>query len=155
MIRPIRPEDEPAHREFFVRLHSEDVRYRFFHVVRALPRSELARLTQIDYDREMAFIATAPDKTGRPETLGVVRVVADPDNRQAEFAIIILSDLKGKGLGPRLMEKIVQYCRERGTEEMVMSVMASNRGMLGLAERFKFERLHTEEGVTELRLRLR
>jgi acetyltransferase len=155
LIRPIRPEDEPAHREFFVRLHSEDVRYRFFHVVRALPRSELARLTQIDYDREMAFIATAPDKSGRPETLGVVRVVADPDNRQAEFAIIVLSDLKRKGLGSRLMEKIVQYCRDRGTGEMVMSVMAANRGMLGLAQRFNFERVHTEDGVTEMRLRLR
>lgn len=155
LLRPIRPEDEPAHREFFSRLQAEDVRYRFFHVIRALPRSEMARLTQIDYDREMAFIATARDEgSGRQETLGVVRVVADPDNRQAEFAIVLRSDLKGKGLGSRLMEKIVQYCRERGTGELVMSVMAGNRGMLTLAKRFNFERLHTEDGVTELRLRL-
>jgi acetyltransferase len=154
LFRPIRPEDEPAHREFFSRLKSEDVRYRFFHVVRALAHSELARLTQIDYDREMAFIATADDESGQPETLGVVRVLTDPDNRQAEFAIIVRSDLKGKGLGPRLMEKIVRYCRERGTEELVMSVMAGNRGMRGMAERFNFESVGTEDGVTELRLRL-
>jgi acetyltransferase len=155
LLRPIRPEDEPAHREFFSRLRPEDVRYRFFHVIRVLARSELARLTQIDYDREMAFIATAKDESGQPETLGVVRVVADPDDRQAEFAIIVRSDLKGKGLGPRLMEKIVRYCRERGTRELLMSVMAGNRGMLGLAERFNFERVCTEEGVSEMRLRLR
>ena len=154
LLRPIRPEDEPAHREFFSRLNAEDVRYRFFHVIRELVHSDLARLTQIDYDREMAFIATAKNESDQPETLGVVRVVADPDNRQAEFAIIVRSDLKGKGLGARLMEKIVRYSRERGTGELIMSVMAGNRGMLGLAERFNFERLRTDEGVMELRLRL-
>ncbi len=154
LLRPIRPEDEPAHREFLSRLDEEDVRYRFFHVLQTLPRSELARLTQIDYDREMAFIATADDETGQPETLGVVRVMADPDNRQAEFAIVVRSDLKGKGLGRRLMEKMVRYSRDRGTGALVMSVMADNRGMLGLAERFNFERLSTEDGVSELHLSL-
>ncbi len=154
LLRPIRPEDEPAHREFLSRLDEEDVRYRFFHVLRTLPRSELARLTQIDYDREMAFIATADDETGQPETLGVVRVMADPDNRQAEFAIVVRSDLKGKGLGRQLMEKMVHYSRDRGTGALVMSVMADNRGMLGLAERFNFERRSTEDGVSELHLSL-
>ena len=102
----------------------------------------------------MAFIATASDEAGQPETLGVVRVLADPDDRQAEFAIVVRSDLKGKGLGRSLMEKIVRYSRERGTGELVMSVLAGNRGMLRLADRFGFEHVGTEEGVSELRLRL-
>ncbi len=154
LLRPIRPEDEPDHRAFISRLDEDDVRFRFFHVLRALPRTEMARLTQIDYDREMAFIATAKDEAGQPETLGVVRVLADPDDRQAEFAIVVRSDLKGKGLGRSLMEKIVRYSRERGTGELVMSVLAGNRGMLRLADRFGFEHVGTEEGVNELRLRL-
>ncbi len=154
LLRPIRPEDEPAHSEFLSRLDAEDVRYRFFHALRALPRTEMARLTQIDYDREMAFIATANDEAGRPETLGVVRVLADPDDRRAEFAIVVRSDLKGKGLGRSLMEKMVRYSRERGTGELVMNVLAENRGMLGLADWFNFEHVGTEEGVSELRLRL-
>ena len=154
LLRPIRPEDEPAHREFLARLDPEDLRFRFFRVIRALARSEIARLTQIDYDREMAFIATGKNKSGQPETLGVVRVMADPDNREAEIAIVVRSDLKGKGLGRRLMEKMVRYSRECGTEELVMDVMADNRGMLGLANRFNFERVRTEDGVATLRLRL-
>ena len=98
-LRPIRPEDEPQHRAFVEQLQPEDLRLRFFYARRELPRSELARLTQIDYAREMAFIAVRADADGRDETLGVVRAVADPDNVEAEFAIVVRSDLKGRGLG--------------------------------------------------------
>ncbi len=72
LLRPIRPEDEPVQRVFFSRLSKEDVRFRFFSQIRELPHSEMARLTQIDYDREMAFIGTAPNEHSRPETLGVI-----------------------------------------------------------------------------------
>lgn len=65
----------------------------------------------------MAFIATRKDAHGRPETLDVVRTVADPDNAKAEFAIIIRSDLKGEGVGSLLMDKMIRYCRDRGTGE--------------------------------------
>lgn len=101
-LRPIRPEDEPQHREFFSRLDPEDVRFRFFRVLRTLQKSEFARLTQIDYDREMAFIATRRNAQSQPETVVVVRAIADPDNARAEFAIIVRSDLKGHGLGSPL-----------------------------------------------------
>jgi len=92
-LRPIRPEDEPEHAVFFSRLRPEDIQLRFFGSLSKFHHPVLARFTQIDYDREMAFIATAPDADGKPETLGEVRTIADPDNLVAEYSIIIRSDL--------------------------------------------------------------
>ena len=103
------------HVDFFNALDPDDVRYRVFMRMREIQPSQLARLTQIDYDREMAFVAICERDPGRSETLGVVRAIADPDNVTAEFAIIVRSDLKGKGLGPILVKKVVDYCRSRGT----------------------------------------
>jgi acetyltransferase len=140
LMRPIRPEDEARHYEFLSRLSPEDIRFRFFSSVRNLPHSQMARFTQIDFEREMAFIATAPDERGRPETLGVVRVVTDPDNEKAEFAIIVRSDLKGQGMGAALLDKMIAYCRSRGTRQLVGQVMAQNHRMLGLAESRGFRR---------------
>ncbi len=138
LLRPIRPEDEPSHRAFVESLRPEDLRLRFFSVRRSLPRSELARLVQIDYAREMAFIALAPGADGVPETLGVVRAVADPDNREAEFAVIVRSDLKGRGLGDLLMTKILRYLRGRGTARVVGDVLHENKAMRDLALRHGF-----------------
>ena len=132
-MRPIRPEDEPQHRAFAERLQPEDLRLRFFHVRRELPHSELARLTQIDYSREMAFIAVRSGPDGTPETLGVVRAVADPDNVDAEFAVIVRSDLKGHGLGQLLLARMIGYLRGRGTRRMVGLVMRENATMRELA----------------------
>ncbi|MDX1577383.1 MAG: bifunctional acetate--CoA ligase family protein/GNAT family N-acetyltransferase, partial [Gemmatimonadota bacterium] len=154
-LRPIRPEDEPAHLDLFHHLRREDVRFRFFGEVRRMPHASLARYTQIDYDREMAFIATTGVEPGEGETLGVVRAVADADNDEAEFAIIVRSDRKGVGLGEALLEKMVRYCAERGTGELVGQVMAGNRAMLGLAEKLGFtSRPVAGEPIVEVRLAL-
>jgi acetyltransferase len=153
VVRPIRPEDEPAHRRFLERLDPNDVYFRFFSMVREMPHSQLARLTQIDYEREMAFIAHAPGEEG--ETLGVVRAIADPDNRKAEFAIIVRSDHKGMGLGHALLEKMIRYCRERGMKEVLGQVLPENRAMCALAKELGFrERYDKEAGVVEVRLDL-
>jgi acetyltransferase len=139
-IRPIRPEDAPAHTVFFSKLTPGDVRLRMFVRMRELSPAQLARFTQIDYDREMAFIATRPGPDGVPETLGVARAVADPDNRQAEFAVTIRSDLKGQGLGTLLMDTLIDYCRKHGTREMVGEALAENTGIQRLAARLGFSR---------------
>jgi acetyltransferase len=133
LVRPIRPEDTDRHLAFLHKLTPEDMRLRFFYTRRYIPPSELARLTQIDYEREMAFIAIPVDGDDAGETLGVVRAVADPENAQAEFAIVVRSDLKGHGLGRLLFEKIIRYCRSRGTRELVGDVLRENKGMLALA----------------------
>jgi acetyltransferase len=138
-LRPIRPEDEAQHLAFLAQLDPADIRMRIFYSRRSIERSELARLTQIDYEREMAFIATAPLEGGGEETLAVARSVTDPDNHDAEFGIVVRSDLKGGGLGPRMMQKLLAYLRERGTQRAVATVLNENTRMLELARTLGFE----------------
>ena len=157
LLRPIRPEDGAAHVAFFSALTPDDVRYRMFVRVRELQPAQLARFTQIDYDREMAFIATRPGPDGQPETLGVGRVVADPDNISAEFAVTVRSDLKGKGLGIMLMNKLIAYCRARGTREIVGEALPQNAPVIGLVKKLGFTvgPVDEEEGVRKFWLPLR
>ena len=138
-LRPIRPEDELQHRAFLERLDPEDIRLRVFYSRRSIEHSELARLTQIDYAREMAFIATRSTDNGGEETLGAVRATVDPDNETAEFGVIVRSDLKGSGLGHRLMSKMIAHLRERGTRRLVGTVLRVNTGMLELARALGFQ----------------
>ena len=133
LLRPIRPEDEPQHRAFVEQLKPSDLRLRFFYSRRELPRTEIARLTQIDYSREMAFIAVRREPNGKDETLGVVRAVADPDNVDAEFAIVVRSDLKGRGLGHLLLAKMIDFLTAQGTERVVAYVLPENQAMRDLA----------------------
>ena len=157
-LRPIKPEDEDQHREFLEQLDPEDIRMRIFYTRRELPRSELARLTQIDYAREMAFIAERVSADGRRETLGTSRAVSNPDETEAEFAIIVRSDLKGLGLGRLLLDKLIAYARGRGLARLVGVVMSENQGMLALAKRLGFVVDHgkpSEGGLVNLVLPLR
>jgi acetyltransferase len=155
-VRPIRPEDAPAHVAFFARLTPEDIRLRMFVGLRELSPAQLARFTQIDYDREMAFIATRTGPDGTQETLGVARAVADPDNVRAEFAVTVRSDLKGQGLGKLLMRTLIDYCRSRGTRELVGEALAGNSGILRLTAGLGFTRksLPGEEDIISMCLAL-
>lgn len=137
-VRPIRPEDEAQHLAFLEKMDPEDIRLRIFYSRRSIEHSELARLTQIDYDREMAFIATRTAADGSPETIGVVRGICDPDNDTAEYGILVRSDLKGRGLGRLLMERLIRYLRGHGTRRIVGTVLRENKGMLGLVEHLGF-----------------
>jgi acetyltransferase len=139
-VRPVRPEDEAQHRAFLEQLAPEDVRMRVFYSRRSIEHSELARLTQIDYAREMALLAVERDAAGVEHTLGVARAIADPDNADAEFAIIVRSDLKGGGLGRLLMDKLVAYQRSQGTQRLVGTVLRENQRMLQLAAELGFQR---------------
>ncbi len=155
MLRPVKPEDGPQHMEFFNALDPEDVRYRIFTRLRELQPSQLARLTQIDYDREMAFIATRQREDGSHETLGVARAIADPDNISAEFAVIVRSDVKGQGLGKVLMDKLIRYCRAHGTQEIVGEALPHNRRVLNLTSHLGFVVTPVPDGDTmQMRLRL-
>ena len=111
---------------------------RIFQTRRELPRSELARLTQIDYDREMAFIVEALDAQGEPETLGVGRTVCDPDVVEAEFALLVRSDLKGRGLGSLLLQLLIEHARSRGIARLVGVILRENGAMLQLAHAMGF-----------------
>ena len=153
LVRPIRPEDEPAHQDFVAHCDPDDIYFRFFRAVRHIPHSEMARLTQIDYAREMAFIAVADG--GKGETIGVVRAITDPDNQIAEFGIMVRSDRKGTGLGYALLGKMIDYLRAQGTRELRAHVLPANHAMLSLAERMGFtHRRLPEDEVMAIRLDL-
>ncbi|NVF12826.1 bifunctional acetate--CoA ligase family protein/GNAT family N-acetyltransferase [Vreelandella maris] len=134
-LRPIRPEDEGSLVEMLRHSTSDDVRLRFFAAIRRFDHAFAARLTQIDYDREMAFIAMPPDKQ---EIVGVVRLSADPDKEKAEFAIMVRSDMKGTGLGYRLMQQMIDYARESGLQQVFADVLRENHAMREMAKEFGF-----------------
>ena len=140
LLRPIRPEDEPALHTLFSRLSLNEIRMRFLQNLKVLPHYLAARLTQIDYDREMAFVLCTPAAEKNPELYGKVRLAADPDNERAEFAILIRRDMTGIGLGKRLMLRIIQYARERGIGELYGVVLTENRHMLRLSESLGFKK---------------
>ncbi|HEY1998136.1 GNAT family N-acetyltransferase [Paraburkholderia sp.] len=144
-VRPIRPEDEAAHHDFVEAMTPDDLRLRFFGSVGSFDHSQLARMTQIDYDREMALIATIENQEGLTRTLGVVRAVADPDNETAEFAVAVRSDQKGRQLGKLLMGKIIAYARQRGTHWLVGEALRENGPMIALARACGFTVTSTED----------
>jgi acetyltransferase len=154
LLRPIRPEDTPLHRQFLAQITPQDLYTRFFTAVRQLPDADIAHLTQIDYDREMAFVALSAASDGTPEILGVARACADPDNDAAEFAVLVRSDLKGQGLGTLLMHKLIRYCRERGTRQLWGSVMSDNVPMLELSRRLGFRVRASDRNIEEIALDL-
>ena len=138
LIRPVRPEDEPAFIASFSRLATEDVRMRFMHVVKELTHEEAARLTQIDYDREMALVALRQRPGRSLEGCGVARFSADPDGDRAEFAIILLRDATGIGLSSLLLRRLIQYARARGFHELYGEILRENEPMLELCRAMGF-----------------
>ncbi len=152
LVRPIRPEDAPALQSGFKKLDPKDVRLRFFMPMSNLSPAFAARLTQIDYDREMALVALDPKSAGTGDGWGVARIAADPDNTRAEFAIIVRSDMQGQSIGSLLMNRILAYARGRGIGELWGTVLAENTAMLGLARKlgFKVEHLPDEPGAVKV-----
>jgi acetyltransferase len=152
-VRPIRPEDAEQHGAFFSRLPAMDVRYRFFSTMRELSQEQMARLTQVDYDREMAFIAVR-EATG--ETVGVARLVREPGGRSGEFAVIVQPDVKGHGLASHLMQRLIDWARQCRMAEVVGQVLAENHPMLAFVRHlgFSLKRMPEEPDVIEARLTL-
>lgn len=154
ILRPIRPEDEPNLQAFDNSQSREDRYKRYFAEMPQFSHEQMARFAQIDYEREMAFIAVATNQ-GVTEILGVVRAQRDPDNTTAEFAIAIRSDLKGMGLGSSLLNKMIEYCRVQGTQSLVGSTMLENSGMANLARKLGFQvRFNRDDELIEMQLRL-
>ena len=149
-VRPIRGEDEPQLERFYHSLSPESLRLRFFSARRRFDHTELARLTQIDYDREMAFVAWKDEKI-----FGVVRVWVDPDDVTAEFSVIVDDNSRGERLGHHLMTRIIDYLRDRGVLQIYGSVLPENGPMLKLASRLGFtSRLNAADGIMEVAMTL-
>lgn len=107
-IRPIRPDDEVELAAMVARCTPEDRRLRFLGPLKVLNHELAARLSQIDYDREMAFVALEPASEAETAPIcGVVRIIGDPERDVAEFAVLVRSDMKDRGLGYRLLSEII------------------------------------------------
>jgi acetyltransferase len=132
-LRPVRHDDEPLLQDLFVHMSREDIRLRFFAPMRELTHALAARLTQIDYDRQMALVA---QYDGAP--LGVARYAAEADHRSAEFAVAVRSDWKGRGIGYLLMTRLIEVAREAGIGELVGEVLHENQPMLGMCRTLGF-----------------
>jgi acetyltransferase len=135
-VRPIRPEDEALYSAFLAAVTQDDLRLRFFAPIRDFGHGFIARFTQIDYARAMAFIALDA-ATGK--MLGVVRIHADSKYESGEYAILIRSDLKGHGLGWLLMELMIQYARAEGLRFVRGQVLRENTMMLQMCQQFGFQ----------------
>jgi acetyltransferase len=134
--RPVRPDDEPRILDLLKHVSKEDLRLRFFDSIKEFSHPFLARLTQLDYARAMAFAAF--DETSS-EILGVVRIHLDPVGESGEFAILLRSDLKGYGLGWALMQMIIEYGKSEGLAQIIGQVLQENSVMLKMCRELGFE----------------
>ena len=132
-LRPVQPEDEPSLHDLAAHMSPEDLRLRFFTPVRGLSHAVAARLTQIDYDREMAVIAMH-----HGTMLGIAHFFADPDRLSAEYAVAVRSDWQGRGIGYLLMSRLIEIARQTGVGELVGEVLVENRTMLEMCRELGF-----------------
>jgi len=135
LVRPVRPEDDAMFREFFTHVTDEDLRLRFFQSVRHFSHEFIARLTQLDYARSIALVAIHPQTH---EMLGAVRLHADANYEKGEYGILVRSDLKGHGIGWKLMQIMIEYARWLGMKVIEGQVLRENRTMLAMCESLGF-----------------
>jgi acetyltransferase len=139
-VRPVRPDDARMLQDMVKRLKPESRYFRFASAITELPPGLLARLTLIDYDREMALVAVYTEREAteqgdfvdRERIVGVSRYITNPDQTSCEFSLLVADDFGGKGLGSRLMENIMEVAREKGLADIEGLVLTNNSDMLKL-----------------------
>jgi acetyltransferase len=151
LIRPIRPTDEMLYGGFLEKLSAKDIRFRFFSPTKEFSHSFVARFTQIDYARAMAFVALSENQQ---ELLGVARLAADPDYTRAEYAVIVRSDLKGRGIGSALMHHLIRYAESEGLRDLHGDVLAANERMLKMCRELGFDIAADPEDLSVRKVRL-
>ncbi|NJD18041.1 MAG: bifunctional acetate--CoA ligase family protein/GNAT family N-acetyltransferase [Gemmatimonadetes bacterium] len=156
LLRPIRPEDEPALQKMFKALTPEEVRFRFFVPQKTFSHMNTARFTQIDYDREMVLVLTEPGIAGEMPIYGIVQLSADPDHEKAEFAILVTKEVTALGLGVYLMKRLIEYAHVRHIGRLYGDVLSDNATMLKLARVLGFTTtaVEGEPGVVRITLEM-
>ncbi len=147
-IRPIRPEDAILEKDFVHRLSERTKYFRFMQELYELTPEMLVRFTQIDYDREMAFVAISDDKD-MPNELGVGRYMRNPDGLSAEFALVVADDCQCLGIGSRLMKTLMQTAKDKGITFFEAEILSANTAMLGLVKKLGFS-IETVAGNNEI-----
>lgn len=135
LVRPVQPEDMALYPDFLRNVSAEDLRLRFFAHIAELSSAELDKLAHLDYRHEMAFVAL-DENTGY--LLGLVRLKDELDEKTAEFAILVRSPLKGHGLGWLLMQRVIDYAKEKGLRRVYGDVLVENTTMLQMCAELGF-----------------
>ena len=152
-IRPVKPEDEPLMTEFTMGLSADNLYLRYFHAVSAsslISHEQLARLTFVDYNREMALVAVRTDpKTNRPSIIAHGQLTKLHGNNDAEFAIQVRDAYQGTGLGTELLVILLEVARAEGIERVVAEIMPENVGMRRICTKlgFTFQRLPESNNI--------
>ncbi len=155
LLRPIRAEDELPMREAYLKLSPEHRYMRLFQTLVELPHELAARATQIDYDREMAFVIAEDKPPGEAELFGGVRLISDANHEKAEYAITVVDTVAGQGVGRRLMDIIIDYARKIGVREISGDILETNTPMLALCKELGFRLRHEDQMLVKATLTLR
>ncbi|MDD5753375.1 MAG: bifunctional acetate--CoA ligase family protein/GNAT family N-acetyltransferase [Methylococcales bacterium] len=147
-IRPIRPEDAKMETDFVSRLSEKTKYFRYHQALQELTPEMLVRFTQIDYDKEMAFVAVTDDPN-LPNELGVGRYGVNPDGHSVEFAIVVADDCQRLGIGSKLMKTLMQTAKSKGMLTFEAEVLSSNEPTLEMVKKLGFS-VETIAGTTEL-----
>jgi acetyltransferase len=137
LLRPIKPEDEPLWLEMFQNFSEESVRYRFFNVIKDTPHEVRIRYCNIDYDREIGIVAELGEE-GRRQILGVVRLIIEPDGKNGEVAFIVADPWQGLGLGTKMVDHMIEICRDKGLETVYAFMLPDNRRAIRLLKKMGF-----------------
>ncbi|TJV76818.1 MAG: GNAT family N-acetyltransferase, partial [Mesorhizobium sp.] len=150
-IRPIMPSDVTLYPAFLAKISPDDLRLRFLSLRKNFPDQMLKRLTQLDYDRDIAFVALEKDTGG---LAGIGRLSCDPDHRTGEYALLVRSDLQGHGLGWDLLKQLIDYAKADGTGRIEGIILNENSKMLTMCREFGFSVAHhaSEPGLSVARL---
>jgi acetyltransferase len=138
-LRPIRPDDVGLYPLFLLKMSPHDLRLRFLAPRRTFSDDALRRLTQLDYDRDMAFVALDKDSG---ELAGIARLSTDPDHEIAEYAVLVRTDLQGQGLGWELLRQLIDFARADRVKRMEGLILSENKKMLTLCREFGFSVVH-------------
>jgi acetyltransferase len=151
LIRPMKPEDESLVKDLLDNCSAQTIYFRYFAVIKNWPHESLVRFTQYDYDREIG-VAAIGLPPGPATMMGVGRLVMPPERPDAEFAVIVADPWQGKGLGEKLIERVIEIARQNGVQTLVGDVLPENERMLSLVRKLGFKLLRLDEGACKVEL---
>ncbi len=154
LIRPIRPEDEPLIYDLFRTLSEESIVSRFNQRLTDIPHERLARYCQLDYERELAFVAAIKESPGKEQVIADVRMLKMPDLETAELAILVTDEWQGHGIGTVLIDYCIKIARELEIRTLWMEILRTNAKMLHLAKGSGFKEAHTDDDMVRVVLEL-
>jgi acetyltransferase len=154
LLRPIKPEDEPLWLEMFQNFSEESIRYRFFQIIKETPHEVRVRYCNIDYDREIAIVAELTED-GRRRILGVVRLIIEPGGKSGEIAFIVADPWQGLGLGTKMVDYVIEICKDRGLETIYGITLPDNYRAISLMKMMGFALEHLDDGTIKAALNLK